>query len=305
MKIRLLAPDSKIPNYAIMKISAYHKIQGDDVDWYNPKADADDTDKLYISKIFTFSKEPTENIEMPKTAEIIKGGTGYDVNSKLPDEIDTLNQLDYSLYPDCDYSIIFTTRGCIRKCEFCVVPHKEGLIHDVEHCNMNPNMKYIMVLDNNFFASKTWPDRLEYLKSFNKPLSFKAGLDLRILTEEQCEALSKCKIKQINVAWDNYEDEEIIIPKLKMLVRYIKPYKINCYILIGFKSKELLPEDMDRVEKVWSLGVYPFVMVYVDFNNPEYVKSRDCRRLARWCNNRVLFKSCTFEDYRKRQGNNI
>lgn len=302
MKIRLLAPDSKIPNLAIMKISTYHKNLGDDVDWYNHQLDREDTDILYISKVFTFSKDV---VELPVNAKIIKGGTGYDVYSKLPAEIDSITKLDYSLYPDCDYSIVFTTRGCIRKCGFCVVPKKEGLIHNVPICELNPKGKYIKVLDNNFFANRTWRENLEVLKSYNQPLDFNQGIDLRLLNVEQCEALAKCKIKTIMCAWDNYKDGPKILPKLELLTRYIKPSKIRVYVLVGYENYELVDTDIERVNKIWELKAYPFVMVYVDLNNPSYEKARSCRRFARWCNNRFIFKSCTWDEYQKDRGDRI
>lgn len=214
MKIRLLATDSKIPNYAIMKISAYHKGLGDNVDWYNPLLDFADTDILYISKVFTFTDDPCQTMPMPISAKIIKGGTGYDYTTTLPDEIARVTDLDYSIYPNCDYSIIFTTRGCVRKCPFCIVPKKEGLIHNVNVASLNPNGKYIMLLDNNFFANRTWRENIKVLEAFNQPIDFNTGIDARLLTEEQCEALGKLKIKVIHCAWDNYKDKEKILPKL-------------------------------------------------------------------------------------------
>ena len=106
MKVRLIAVDSKIPNYALMKISTYHKRKGDNVGWYDHLFDYEDTDILYISKVFTFTKDVEY---LPINAKIIKGGTGYDYNTKLPQEIEDICELDYNLYPNCDYSIIFTT----------------------------------------------------------------------------------------------------------------------------------------------------------------------------------------------------
>lgn len=117
MKIRLLANDSKIPNLAVMKISSHHKQMGDDVDWYDPMFDMYDTDILYESKVFTFSA----NYQYyPVNAKIIRGGTGVDVKLLLPQEIESIKDLDYNLYPDCDYSIQFLSRGCIRKCPFAL-----------------------------------------------------------------------------------------------------------------------------------------------------------------------------------------
>lgn len=297
MRVRLLADDSKYPNLAIMKISTYHKKLGDDVDWYDPYNFNDklNTDILYHSRLFNFTP-PYANY--PLSGKIIKGGTGFDITSKLPKEIEEIVELDWQLYPNCDFSIVFTTRGCIRKCPFCVVHDKEGIIHDVPICSLNPNGKYIKILDNNFFASKNWKNNLEKLKSFNQPLEFNGGIDLRILTEEQCIELAKCKIKSIHCAWDNYKDKNYILPKLEMLAKYIKPYKILCYVLIGFENKNLQETDIERVDTIWKLGIYPFVMVYRNFNDTKYKPSKDCKSFARWCNNRFIFKSCSWEDYK-------
>lgn len=297
MKIRLLATDSKIPNYAIMKISAYHKKLGDNVGWYDPLLDYQDTDILYISKVFTFTEDPYYTIPMPINAKIIKGGTGYDYTTSLPEEIESITELDYSLYPDCDYSIIFTTRGCIRKCPFCIVPKKEGLIHNVNVASLNPKGKYIMLLDNNFFANRTWRENIKVLKAFNQPIDFNTGIDLRLLTEEQCEALGKLKIKTIHCAWDNYNDKDKILPKLEMLCRYVKPYKITVYVLVGFENKEIVETDIERVMTLKGLGVNPFAMGYINFDDPNHQKSKSVIDFCRWCNNKFIFKKSTWEEY--------
>ena len=297
MKIRLIAKDSKIPNYAIMKISTYHKRLGDDVGWYDPLFDYEDTDILYISKVFTFSKDPAETMPMPINAKIFKGGTGYDYKIKLPNEIEEITELDYSLYPNCDYSIIFTTRGCIRKCAFCIVPKKEGLIHNTTVVNLNPNGKYIKVLDNNFFSNSSWRENIKILKSFNQPLDFNTGIDLRLLDIEQCEALSQLKIKTIHCAWDFYKDKDKVLPKLKMLCQYVKPYKITVYVLVGFLTKEIVDTDVERVMTLKELGVNPFAMGYLDFNDPNYKKSKSVIDFCRWCNNKFIFKKTTWENY--------
>lgn len=297
MKIRLLAFDSLIPNYAIMKISTYHKRLGDDVDWYDSIADYVDTDILYVSKIFTFT-EDYQYFPSEERTKIIKGGTGYDIHSKLPKEIEDITELDYSLYPDCDYSIVFTTRGCIRNCSFCVVREKEGLICDYPIASLNPNGKYIRVQDNNFFASKTWKERLKKLKEFNQPIDFNGGLDLRIMTEEMCQALKGCKIKSIKVAFDDIKDKEVIMPKLEMLCKWINPQKIVCYVLVGNKANHLLDEDIERVNLIWRLKAYPFVMPYVDYNDTKREMPKDIKAFARWCNNRFVFKSCSWDEYK-------
>lgn len=295
MKIRLLAVDSKIPNYAIMKISTYHKNRGDNVGWYEPLFDYEDTDILYMSKVFTFTPD---YLFLPINAKIIRGGTGYDYQTKLPEEIESITELDYSLYPNCDYSIIFTTRGCVRKCPFCIVPKKEGLIHNVNVAKLNPKGKYIMLLDNNFFANRTWRENIKILKAFNQPIDFNTGIDLRLLNEEQCKALSTLKIKVIHCAWDNYKDKDIILPKLKMLCKYVKPYKITVYVLVGFENREIVKTDLERVLTLKEFGVNPFAMGYINFEDPNYTKSKSVIDFCRWVNNKAIFKSTPWEKYK-------
>lgn len=296
MKIRLLANDSKIPNLAIMKISSYHKQMGDDVDWHDPMFDMYDTDIFYESKVFTFSANYRY---YPVNAKIIRGGTGIDVKSQLPREIENVKDLDYSLYQNCNYSIQFLSRGCIRNCEFCVVPIKEGVIRQVKPYKLNPNGKWIMLLDNNFFACKEWRENIEKLKSYNQPIDFNQGIDLRILTEEMAMALGQLKIKTIHCAWDSYRDKDFVLKGLELLTKYIKPYKITCYCLVGFKSKQITDKDVERVMTLRNMGVNPFAMGYIDFNNPNYKKSKEIKDFCRWVNMKATFKSIAWEDYGK------
>ena len=119
-------------------------------------------DLVYASKIFTFT--PDYDYMGLDADVIIKGGTGYDIEKKLPNEIDSNLKLDYSLYPNCGVSLVFLSRGCVRKCKFCLVNKKEGLIHSVKPVQLNPKGKWIDVLDNNFFASPDWNEHIEWLK---------------------------------------------------------------------------------------------------------------------------------------------
>ena len=137
------------------------------------------------------------------------------------------------------------------------------------------------------------------LKSYNQPVDFNQGIDLRLLNEEQCKALSELKIKGIHCAWDNYEDKDIILPKIKLLIKYIKPYKITTYVLVGFKNKEIIDEDIERVLTLKELGVNPFAMGYIDYNDKNWQKSKSVKDFCRWVNHKAIFKSCTFEEYKK------
>lgn len=292
MKIGLVDVDGhNFPNYALMKISAYHKTMGDVVEWVDF---VDYYDRVYKSKVFTFSKDEDTLIS---AKEIIKGGTGYDIKSKLPKEIEDFNQLDYSIYPQYEFSIQFFSRGCIRNCDFCLVREKEGYIKSVKHTNLNPIGKWIDVLDNNFFANPNWKDAINYINSTKLPVKLH-GVDVRILNKEQAIALNSLKLQQnIHIAWDNPNID--LKSKLEEVVKYIKPYKLCCYVLVGFNST--IEQDLYRLEILKKLKIRPFVMPYRDFINSRIPTPYE-KDLARWANRMWLFKSCDFKDFQPRKG---
>jgi radical SAM superfamily enzyme YgiQ (UPF0313 family) len=280
MNIGLIDVDGKYPNLALMKISAYHKNIGDNVEF----ATLGHYDIVYASKLFDFS---TLDLNTFVTYDkILIGGSGYDLSIKLPQEIEVCDP-DYSLYPNANFSIQFYSRGCIRKCPFCIVNKKEGLIQSVDKLKLNPNGKWIEVLDNNFFANPNWRDAIQDLNNTKQKVNLH-GVDVRIINEEQAKALNSLKHhKQIHIAWDNPNDN--ILPKIETMLRWIKPYKIMCYVLIGYWSTQ--EEDLYRVMKLKELGIDPFVMAYNK-------KDKYQKRFARWCNHKAIFKSIEFKDYK-------
>jgi len=299
MKIRLLAPDSKLVNLAILKLAQFHINKNDDVAWYEHMFDYNDTEILYISKIFTFTADV---VYLPINAVIYRGGTGYDLTTKLPDNIENIIDIQdaYSLlYPDVDYSILFTTRGCVRKCSFCVVPQKEGLTHSIPMTSLNPNGKYIELLDNNFFSSSDWKYRLEQLKLLDQPINFNTGIDIRTLSELQAEALGKSNIKAIHIAWDNLGEEEKVFRGVDKLIKYVSPSKITCYVLVGFEQKEIIESDIYRVMKLHSYKITPFGMGYINFNDPKQKRTQSVKDFQRWVN-RHIFKTVLFKEYNKK-----
>ena len=175
MRIGLVDVDGhNFPNFALMKISSYHKSLGDEVEWAMPLKN--NYDIVYKSKIFTFTNDDMT----PWNVKVIKGGTGYDIESKLPKEIEDVEDLDYSIYPQYNFSIQFFSRGCIRKCPFCLVRQKEGYIHEVTPTSLNPNGKHIEVLDNNFFANPSWKESVNWLLEANQKVKLH-GVDVRIM----------------------------------------------------------------------------------------------------------------------------
>ena len=279
MNIGLYNLEPKICNSAMMQVSQYHKNRGDTVHEYFPLYH-NWYDKVYAFSLFDFtSKEYVRD-------DMICGGTGFDIKSRLPKEIEEC-PLDYSIFPDCDYSIIWFSRGCFRNCPFCVVNEKEGYIHPVEPKNLNPNGKYIKVMDNNFFANPNWREAVETLHEWNQPIDMQ-GFDIRIFDEEQAEAINSLKHYQnFKFAWDN--PRENIDDNIDLLLNYIKPYKLMCYVLIGYWSTP--QEDLDRVMHLWEdYKIIPYVMPYDKHDS--YQKD-----FARWVNNRRIFKTSSFDEY--------
>lgn len=292
MKIGLIDVDGhNFPNRALMRISSYHKSKGDIVEWADPLFA--DYDRVYKSKIFTFSKDDDYDYR----CEVLKGGTGYDIKSRLPEEIEAHNMLDYSIYPQYPFTIQSFSAGCIRRCPFCLVHDKEGMIHPVEQTNMNPNGEWIEVLDNNFFANPEWKKAIGWLLQANQPVNLH-GVDIRIMNEEQAFHLNKLRLKNnIHIAWDLPQLD--LTDKLKEVIKYINPSKLTCYVLVGFNSTK--EQDLFRLNRLKELGITPFVLPYRDYNN-ERIPTQYENDLARWANKRMLFKTCDFKDFSPRKG---
>ena len=292
MKIGLIDVDSHhFPNLALMRLSAWHKAQGDTVEWVEPMYW--DYDRVYLSKIFTF----TPDTDRTFPCEVVKGGTGYDVRSRLPAEVERSTAMDYSLYPQYDFSIQFFSRGCIRHCPFCIVHDKEGAIHPVEPLQLNPNGKHIEVLDNNFFANPEWKSAVDYLLATKQKVNLH-GVDIRIMNEEQAYWLNKLPLyRRIHIAWDLPQID--LTDKLREVIRYIKPWKLMCYVLVGFNST--IDQDLYRIERLRELGITPYVMPYRDFGN-KTKPSQYAKDLAQYVNKQMIFTSCKFEDFSPRKG---
>lgn len=294
MKVGLLDVDGhNFPNVALMKIADWHRLRGDDVEWAIPMFGV--YDRIYASKVFTFT--PDFDTMLFNAKQIFRGGTGYDIKSRLPDEIDRHTGLDYGLYPQYKFSVQFYSRGCIRHCPFCLVHDKEGGIHSVEPMAWNPNAEWIEVLDNNFFAAPDWRKAIEDIRRQQLPVKFH-GVDVRIMDEEQAAALNSVKMKgYLHIAWDLPQID--LTPRLEAMIKYIKPYKIACYVLIGFNSTR--EQDLYRLRTLKRMGIVPFVQPFRDYDNNRKPTQYE-KDLGRWANRAWLFKSMDFEDYEPRKG---
>lgn len=292
MDIGLVDVDGhNFPNFALMKLSAYHKALGDHVEMAIPMFG--NYDRVYMSKIFTFTPDNKDTWN----CEVIKGGTGYDIKSRLPGFIENKTAMDYSIYPQYPFSIQFFSRGCIRRCPFCLVREKEGNIQPVEPVQLNPKGQWIEVLDNNFFANPEWKFAVDYLLKTKQKVNLH-GVDIRIMNEEQAYWLNKMRLhRNIHIAWDLPQLD--LTDKLKEVIRYLKPYKLMCYVLVGFNST--VEQDMYRIERLRELGIKPYVMPYRDFENKRKPSQYE-KDLAQYVNKPMIFKACKFEDFSPRKG---
>ena len=294
MKISLVDVDGhNFPNLALMKIAAFHKQQNDEVDWYAPLFSH--PDKIYASKIFTFTKDFTDyNLNDPTP---IKGGTGYDISSKLPIEIDSMIP-DYSIYPQYDYAIGFLTRGCIRNCKWCVVPKKEGFLHEVDDIERIAVKKHVVLMDNNFLAANEdfIHEQLDKASRLKLSIDFNQALDARLITEKNAKWLVKCTWKPyIRFSCDTLPMIPIVIEAMKILRN--AGYKKDIFIYVLAYEVDTALQRIETLCKADKRCI-PFVMPFKSVDGKQEDASKDVFKLARWCNRVFIRKKCKFQEYK-------
>ena len=267
MKIGLIDADGhNFPNLPLMKLSAWHKSQKDEVEWYDPlTAWYNMPDRVYMSKVFSFSPDYPHPVN---AKEIIRGGTGYyypDGGAKLPYEIEHIYP-DYSLYPQHtkDTAYGFLTRGCPRGCGFCIVGGKEGRTSRkvADLSEFWRGQKNIVLLDPNITACREWQGLFQQLIDSKAWVDFSQGLDIRVMTDDKVEMLKHMKIKQVHFAWDNYSDRDKIIPQFRAFKEITgwDKRKMGVYVLTNYNSTH--EEDLERIYTLRDMGYWPYVMVY-------------------------------------------
>lgn len=275
MKVLLIDVDSKIPNLALMKISAYHKSVGDTVGF-----NVSNPDIVFASIVFSKNGWKGNGIKkIYKNSKVFIGGSGYDLESELPDHIEKLKP-DYDLYPDMNYSIGFTSRGCIRKCEFCIVWKKEGFFKPIGDIYdfWNEKHNHLVILDNNILADKDHFFKIsEQIINEGLTVDFNQGLDIRLVDDEIAVILKELNVKpDYRFAWDNVNDEKKIINGINILKGFgIK--RSLFYVLVGFNSS--YEDDLYRLNRLKELDQRAYVM--------RYRKNRFYNDLSAWANQRI------------------
>ena len=302
-KIGLWTDSHNFSSLPLMKLSAYHKAIGDEVEMYMP---INQYDLVYASKVFSFTDD-IDTDSVIQADEVKRGGTGYCIsvkngrevfdkskNSSLPKEIEHIYP-DYALYPQYKYAVGFLTRGCPRNCGFCVVGEKEGLCSK-QAADLNEfwrGQKEIKLLDPNILACENNESLLKQLAESKARVDFTQGIDIRLTNPDNIELLNKIKVTMLHFAWDNPKQD-----LTKYFRRFSEHTKIKSdrnkvvYVLTNYNST--LEEDLYRIYKLRELGYSPYVMIYQKENAP-----REIRRLQRWVNCRWIFHSVErFEDYK-------
>lgn len=320
MKIGLIDADlmdngTRHPNLALMKIAGYHNSLGDNVKLiWNSYLEVYNFDKIYIAKVFTFTDVPGWVLELPN---VVYGGTGFfeEKAENLPPEIEhhmpyyhlydeyvdvqlKLGKKRSSLADYMDYSIGFTTRGCFRKCSFCVNrKYDHAFKHSPVEEFYDNTRPYIYLWDDNFFAYKDWETILDTLESTGRPFQFRQGLDLRLMTDRRAYRFNNTHYHgDFIFAFDHLHDKDIIIKNVQIWKRYSSKV-CKMYVLSGFDSQDEkdIETVFERIAILMKYGSLPYIMRYIEYKNSPlrgmYVE------LARWCNQPQFFKKKSFREF--------
>jgi hypothetical protein len=291
--IRLTHIDGKLPNIALMKLSHWHKAQGDTVvfrrtlerDLFEPEYDI-----VYGSTIFEFARHNLDRL-LRSFPEAIVGGTGSYADKGFTVEqylgVERYEHLDYSIYPEVDYSIGFTQRGCRLRCGFCYVPAKEGKPYHVNEVARiwrgSPWPKHIALLDNDFFGGPQWRERAQEMMIPGFKICLNQGINIRSLTDEQAEILASLPLydfqfqeRRIYTAWDSIRELKVFMRGVERLTKYgCPPSRLMVYMLIGYEPGETDELRLQRFNELVNLGAKPYPMPY---NNAD----KRLRRFQRW-----------------------
>ena len=293
MQVRLTHIDGKLPNLALMKLSHWHRAQGDEVTLArtpSPSMFEPQYDLVYGSSIFQWSSGKVVKALREAFPDAVIGGTGTDTVETVEQTLglEEYEHYDYSIYPEYQWSIGFTQRGCRLNCGFCVVPKKEGKprsINSIWDIWREGTDRAVVLLDNDFFGQDLWRERIGEIQDGGCQVNFSQGINIRMVTPEAAEALAtvryydgKFATRRLYTAWDNLGQEKVFFNGLDMLKDAgIPGNHVVVYMLIGYKPGETMDEILYRHRRLKDEGCWPYPMVY----NNTYAHA-DLKRFQRW-----------------------
>jgi hypothetical protein len=280
MRVLLLHLDGKLPNVALMRIAAHHRALGDVVSLRHAPTVAsvepelgDRFDRVYASAIFERTRPVAERVIEAMPGAVV-GGTGWRVDSSLEERGITTRAQDYGIYPRFRASIGFSQRGCRLRCEFCVVPRKEGAVRDEQAISTlwrgQPHPRHVLLLDNDFFGAPGWRERIAELRTGGFRVCFSQGINARMLSDAAAKAIASVdyrddsfRVRRIYTAWDNAGDERVLFRGLDRLAAAgVKPDHVMVYMLVGYWSGETHADRDHRRRRLRAWGARPYPMPY-------------------------------------------
>lgn len=251
MDLDIIKQRRPFPNLALMKLSAYYKAREDEVFLNFPLCQPDIT---YASCVFSWNANRKASV--PDGATL--GGSGIDLKAELPPEVEHIMP-DYSLYPRRDDSLGFTSRGCIRKCPWCIVPEKEGGIRAVARIYEFWDRRHskITLLDNNLLAADNWRQTMEDLIAEGLEVDFNQGLDIRLVNKDNIGYLKRVRARQLRFAFDDIAYESAVRRGIDLLLaNEINSRKLSFYVLVGFGDDETVVERV-KILRSYNVDIYP------------------------------------------------
>lgn len=288
-RVLLIDVDSRIPNLALMKLAAWHRGRGDEVGF-----NVSDPDIVYASVVFKKNKHRVDGLRhYYPDAEIMIGGSGYDLAATLPAEVERLAP-DYSLYPGLDYSMGFTSRGCVRNCYFCIVPEKEGKYQRVQHPREFVQHNKVKLLDNNWYADRDWFfETSDWLIKNNVAVDVTQGMDIRLLTPEIAAQLKRLRWwRPMHFAFDDMRSKDAVLKGLDILAAAGIDTKRNVSIYVYCHDDAHYDDAVERCRILKAARATPYVMCNID--RP---RTKRMRQLQRWTARPHLFWSCDIDEY--------
>lgn len=320
MKIGLIDADlmdngTRHPNLALMKIAGFYKDQGNEVKLiYKNYFEVDNYDRVFISKVFSFTEVPKWVLERP---HVKYGGTGFfaDGGENLESKIEHYMPY-YDLYKEfideqlkkgksrkkyadyLDYSIGFTTRGCFRKCSFCVNKKYDKVYrHSPIVEFLDDSRPYIYLWDDNILAFPEWEEILDDIEATGKPFQFRQGIDLRLMDDEKARKFNNVKYQgDFIFAFDHIKDKDTIIDKVQLWKRYSSKI-CKMYVITGYDSQDEkdIKTVFERIKILMRYGSLPYIMRYEAYKNSKFKGMYV--QLARWCNQPNFFKKKSFREF--------